>query len=147
MSKTCPHCGCSFDAKEKPRSYQQLKRFFAIVRQAWHHWPEYAKKVDSEDDLRRWLTMSAGYRKIGARIPLKGINSDAAKMLFTEAIKGAGAYAHPVVFDDELIIWTPRSIAFNSMGPSEFNDLCDKVSDVIEAQTGLRVEDMMKETA
>lgn len=147
MSKTCPHCGCSHDANEKPRSLPQLRRYFALIRAAYHHWPDYAHKVIDEEDLRKWLQMSAGWRRIGARVPLKGIDPQVAKMLVAQVFAQLKAHEHTVIFDNELIVWCPESIAFAKMGPAEFNELIDNVSDVIEVQTGLRVEDLMKETA
>ena len=89
--------------------------------------------------------MRAGWRDVGARIPLVGVNPEAAKMLVAAAIAGAKAHAWPVVHRSELIVWIPRSISFHSMGPQEFGQLSDAVSVVIKDMTGHDVETLMKE--
>jgi hypothetical protein len=37
--KTCPHCGGGLDGG-KPRSLEQHRRYFALMRAVFHHWPE-----------------------------------------------------------------------------------------------------------
>ena len=145
--KTCPHCGSSMDANDKPRSLPQMRRFFGIIRAAFHHWPETAEvQFANEEEARKWLTMRAGWRDVGARIPLVGVKPEAAKMLAAAAIAGAKAHAWPVVHKSELIVWIPRSIAFHSMGPQEFGQLSDAVSDVIKDMTGMDAETLMRES-
>ncbi len=144
--KTCPHCGCSHDAQDRPRSVPQLRRFFAMIRAACHHWPETADvQFSSEEECRKWLQMRAGWRDVGARIPLVGVNPEYAKLLVAAAIKGAGAHAYPVVHKGELIVWIPRSINFSTMGPQEFGQLSDAVAVVIKDMTGMDAETLMKE--
>ena len=145
--KTCPHCGSSMDANDKPRSLPQMRRFFGIIRAAFHHWPETAEvQFANEEEARKWLTMRAGWRDVGARIPLVGVKPEAAKMLAAAAIAGAKAHAWPVVHKSELIVWIPRSIAFHSMGPQEFGQLSDAVSVVIQDMTGMDAETLMRES-
>lgn len=145
--KTCPHCGSSMDANDKPRSLPQLRRYFALIRAAFHHWPETAEmQFASEDEFRKHMQMRAGWREIGARIPLLGANPEVIKMIVRQAIAGAGAHAWPVVHKNELVIWIPRSIAFHNMGPQEFGQLSDAVAVVIKDVTGHDVETLMKET-
>lgn len=145
--KTCPHCGSSMDANDKPRSLPQLRRYFAMIRATYHHWPETADvQFSTEDECRKHLQMKAGWREVGARIPLVGVNPEAAKMLVAAAIAGAKAHAWPVVHKGELIVWIPRSIAFHNMGPQEFGQLSDAVAAVVKDMTGLEVETLMKET-
>lgn len=145
--KTCPHCGSSMDANDKPRSLPQLRRYFAMIRAAFHHWPETsAIQFSSEEECRKWITMKAGWRDVGARIPLVGVNPEAAKMLVSAAIAGAKAHAWPVVHKGELIVWVPRSISFHNMGPQEFGALSDAVAVVIKDMTGHDVETLMRES-
>lgn len=85
--KTCPHCGSASDANEKPRSLPQLRRYFAMIRSAFHHWPETAQiQFASEEECRKHLQMQAGWREIGARIPLFGANPDVIKMIVRQSI-------------------------------------------------------------
>lgn len=145
--KKCPHCGCSCDAQERPRSLPQLRRYFAMIRAALMHWPETADvQFSSDEEGRKYLQMRAGWRDVGARIPLSGVKPDAARMLVAAAIAGAKAHAWPVVHGNQLIVWVPRSIAFHNMGPQEFGQLSDAVADVVKDMTGLDVETLMRET-
>ncbi len=144
--KTCPHCGCSHDAQDRPRSVPQLRRYFAMIRAAYAHWPETADvQFSSEEECRKHVQMRAGWREVGARIPLVGVKPETAKMLAAAAIAGAKAHAWPVIHERELIVWVPRSIKFASMGPQEFGQLSDAVAVVIRDMTGMDVEQVMKE--
>ncbi len=145
--RRCACCGCDISGNDKPRSLPQLRRFFAMIRAAYHHWPETSEKqFSSDEELRKHLTMRAGWRDVAARIPLVGVNSDITKMIVAQAFKAAGTHAWPVVHKSELVIWVPRSIAFHSMGPQEFGQLSDAVAVVIKDMTGLDVEQMLRET-
>lgn len=144
--KTCPHCGCSHDAQDRPRSVPQLRRYFAMIRAAYAHWPETADvQFSSEEECRKHVQMRAGWREVGARIPLVGVKPETAKMLAAAAIAGAKAHAWPVIHERELIVWVPRSIKFASMGPQEFGQLSDAVSVVIKDMTGMDAETLLKE--
>lgn len=145
--KTCPSCGCDITGNDKPRSLPQLRRYFSMIRAAYHHWPETSDVTfSSEEECRKHLQMRAGWREVGARIPLVGVKPEAAKMLAAAAIAGAKAHAWPVVHKSELIVWIPRSIAFHSMGPQEFGQLSDAVSVVIQDMTGMDAETLMRES-
>lgn len=143
----CKCCGSDTEHPEKVRSLPQLRRYFALIRSAYHHWPETSdRQFASEEECRKWLQMAAGWRDVGARIPLVGITAERAKLLAEAAIRGAGSYATPVVHKGELVVWVPRSISFASMGPQEFGQLSDAVSAVIEQETGHRADELIRET-
>lgn len=145
--KTCACCGCDVTGNDKPRSLPQLRRYFAMIRAAYHHWPETSEvQFSTEDECRKHLQMRAGWRDVGARIPLIGVKPEAAKMLVAAAIAGAKAHAWPVVHNGELIVWIPRSISFHSMGPQEFGQLSDAVGVVIKDMTGIDAETLMRES-
>lgn len=144
--KRCPCCGCDVTGNEKPRSLPQLKRYFAMVRAAFHHWPATSEiQFAGDEECRKHLQMRAGWREVGARIPLCGVNPELTKMVVQQALSGAKAHAWPVVHNTELIIWIPRSISFHAMGPQEFGQLSDAVAVVIHDMTGLDVDQMMHE--
>lgn len=144
----CPHCGCAFDPPNgAPRSVPQLRRYFAMIRAAFHHWPEsHERQFASEEECRKWLQMKAGHREIGATIPLTGMSKERAMLLAEAAIRAAGSYAVPVIHGDTLAIWRPKSIAFSKLGHKEACRLFDDVADVIRAETGIDPEEMMRET-
>ena len=55
------------------------------------------------------------------------------------------AYAVPVVHRGKLVIWVPRSIAFAKLDHHEACRLFDAVAVVIEQETGLRDEELLRE--
>jgi hypothetical protein len=58
--KACPHCDCKIDF-ENPRSTPQLRRYFAMIRAFYTHWPEYhPEQFDDEKNFRYWLQMKSG---------------------------------------------------------------------------------------
>ena len=141
----CPVCGCAID--REPRSLAQLRRYFAMIRATFHHWPEsHERQFASEEECRKWLQMKAGHREIGATIPLTGMSKERAILLAEAAIRAAGSYAVPVIHGDTLAIWRPKSIAFSKLGHKEACRLFDDVADVIRAETGIDPEEMMRET-
>ena len=141
----CPVCGCAID--REPRSLAQLRRYFAMIRATFHHWPEsHERQFASEEECRKWLQMKAGHREIGATIPLTGMSKERAMLLAEAAIRAAGSYAVPVIHGDTLAIWRPKSIAFSKLGHKEACRLFDDVADVIRAETGIDPEEMMRET-
>lgn len=145
----CPVCGHRDEvgARGAPRSLEQLRRYFAVIRAAFHHWPETsARQFSDEEALRAYVQMKAGYREIAATIPLVGLNKDRAVMLVEASIRAAGSYAMPVVHKGGLVIFKPRSISFAKLGHSEFCKLNDAVEAVIEQEIGVPVETLLNET-
>ncbi len=144
----CPSCG--FDAgpsNQKPRSVEQLRRHFGLIKAAFHHWPEAHERQFSDlEECRAWLQMKAGAREIGAQIPLTGMSKERAMLLAEAAIRGAGSYAMPIIHGDTLVVFRPKSIAFHKMPHAQFCALTDAVAEVIEAETGLQADDLLRET-
>lgn len=143
----CPICESKLPvANGKPRSYEQHKRFFALVRQAYLHWPEsHQEQFSNEEDCRKYLTMKAGWRDIASKVTLTGIREDKAILLATAVLSGLpkNIGARPVLHKGQLIVWVPRSISYASMPHLEFCALSDAVAEVIEAETGIKIEEMM----
>ncbi len=147
---TCPICETKLPLTGKPRSLDQHRRFFAMVRAAYHHWPEtHDEQFSDETDCRKYLTMKAGWRDIASKTRLTGIKEDKALLLATAVLSGLprDLCARPVLHNGMLIVWIPRSIAFDKMPHSEFCALSDAVQDVIEAETGAKIDDLMREAA
>jgi hypothetical protein len=146
----CPHCGCELDQGHggKKRSTHQLRRYFSMIKQAWVHWPESnMNQFASSEELRAWLQMKAGAREIGAQIPMTGMSKERAMLLAEAAIRGAGSYAWPVIHGDTLVIFRPKSVSFAKMAHADFCKLSDDVAAVIEAETGIKVDDLLREQA
>lgn len=146
----CPHCGCELTPAEggKARSPEQLRRYFAMIRAAFTHWPEaHQHQFASSEELRAWLQMKAGAREIGAQIPMTGMSKERAMLLAEAAIRGAGSYAWPVIHGDTLVIFRPKSVSFAKMAHADFCRLSDDVAAVIETETGNKVDALLRERA
>ena len=148
----CPHCQCDIDGKSKPRSVEQLRRFFAMLRAMFSHWPEGSEfQPDDMEHLRKWALIKAGHRET-TDVPVAwaedqpGLTKLAA-LAIEGALKAAGAYAfirpHP---EGGLVrVFKAKSIAFDKLGQAEFNSLNDAVETVYAQETGLDPEQVLKQ--
>lgn len=147
MTKDCPHCGAVLT---KVRSLPDHRRFFGLIRAAFHHWPEnHDFHPDNEEHLRAWLLCKAGYRETVA-IPVEGDNSIVARLacLAAEsAIKAARGYAFVRPHSSGLAVISPRSLAFDTLSQKEFSPIRQAVEDVITAETGLDCDQLLQERA
>lgn len=145
MASICPTCG--HESKGPPRSIDQHRRYFGMIKAAFTHWPEsHEHQFACEDELRKWLQMKAGHRDVAARIPLTGIRKEQAVILAEASIRAAGAYAVPVIHGTELVIWKPRSIAFHNLGHKAFCELGNAVDEILQAEIGLSGDQLLAET-
>jgi hypothetical protein len=149
MTIECPCCEYRWNPQAKrPRSVPQHKRLFALIRAAHFHWPETTSmQFTSVKNFRKWLTMKAGWRDIASETDVHGMPDNIVLVIAKAAFAAAKSYAVPVVHKGRLIIWVPRSIAFDKMDHEEACKLCDAVAVVIEQETGLRPEELLTEKA
>lgn len=147
MSK-CVHCGCDSDpVKGKPRSVDQLRRFFGVLRAMKFHWPETATfQPENEEALRKWALIKAGHRET-VDIPVEWADDQPAltrlaSFAIEHAIKAAGAYAfvRPDSNGGRVRVFKAKSIAFDRLDQSQFNKLNDQVEAVYLAETGLNAD-------
>lgn len=141
----CPHCGVETEArpKSKPRSVPQHRRYFAMIRAAFSHWPhDHRFQPLTEERLRKWLQAKAGYAII------KSVET--AQMTTQQAIAAISAElatADPIHFtsasDTLFNIIQSKSIDFDTLPHREACALFDDVADVIECETGLKVSQIM----
>lgn len=148
MITTCPHCGCDLtpERKGKPRSVPQHRRYFALIRAAWMHWPDqHHFRPASEQHLRCWLQAKAGHRDV-ATIDTAAMTPAQAVAAVAAAIKQAGPHAFVSAVETKLYVITSKSIAFDTLPHLTACTLFDDVADVIEAETGIRADDMIRTT-
>ena len=146
--KECPHCGCVLT---KGRSLPDHRRFFALIERAFENWPEgHEFQPESREHLRAWLTCKAGYRE-STPIHMPDMATDRMRDLFRlsieAAISAAGGAAFVVPYRDVVAVVRPKSIAWDKIDQREFSKLRDAVSDVIETETGIKVDHLMREQA
>jgi len=145
--KHCPACGVVLD-EDKPRSLPQLKRYFAMIRAFYFHWPEkHPRRFTTETEFRKWIQMRAGHREHGAQIPLIGMPKERAMFLAEAVIRGAGSYADVEMQGDTLVVYVPKSIAFGKLKHVAACALFDDVATVFHAETGMDPEQVMNEHA
>lgn len=144
----CPVCDFAADAfSGKPRSIDQHRRFFGLMRALLHHWPEtHPRQFADEHELRTWLTMKAGHREIAAQIPLAGVPREKVAVIVEAALRAAGSYALPIVHHNDLVVFKPKSIAFSKLSHLDFCALSDAVDAVIRQETGLDPDQVLRET-
>ena len=149
----CPHCDCDIDpVKGKPRSLEQLRRFFGVLRAMKFHWPETADfQPESEEHLRKWVLVKAGHRET-TDIPVPFAEDEPsvtrlAAIAIEGAVKAAGAFAfikpHPK--GGLVRVFKAKSIAFDNLGQADFNTLNDEVEAVYKTETGLDADQLLKE--
>lgn len=144
----CPHCGAEFDEtpKRNKRSLPQHRRYFALIKAAYEHWPENNEtQFTSAKECRKWLQMKAGHYKITARIPLAGMKPERAKMLAEAAIRAAGSYAVPEIRGDSLYVYSPLSIKIEALAHKRFCELNRTVEEIIAVNVGVTAEKLLKE--
>lgn len=141
----CPACGYVPDERKrsKPRSVPQHKRYFAMIRAAFSHWPEgHRFKPGTVERLRKWLQAKAGHAVIKT-VHVADMTTGQAVI----AVAAELAQADPIHFthatEHDFYVIESMSIDFDSLPHLAACALFDDVAQVIEAETGLRVEDIM----
>lgn len=143
--KPCPHCGgdTAEPRKGKPRSVPQHRRYFALIRGAYHHWPEsHDFRPHSEGHLRRWLQCKAGYYTVRT-INVADLDPTSAVAAAAAAMAEAGEHAFVRGKGTRLYVFASRSINFDTLPHLAACALFDAVAEVIAAETGLELAQIM----
>lgn len=145
----CPHCLSELDAaKGKPRSLEQLRRFFGVLRAMYSHWPETVEEFQphSEEHLRKWILCKAGHGTVVQTLTMPRTGNPslmAALMAFAEQLleidNRFGRWK-----GSTLAIYEAKSIAFHKLGQAEFNKLNDEVEAAYKEVTGLEPDEVLK---
>ena len=114
-----------------------------MIRAAFSHWPESHRfKPVTEERLRKWLTAKAGYAVVKT-VDVSTMTRDQAVL----AIAAELANADPVHFTsatvDAFYVIESKSIDFDTLPHLSACALFDAVADTIEAETGLKVAEIM----
>lgn len=142
----CPECGYSPKKNAKPRSVPQHRRFFALIKAAMYHWPEsHGFKPTSEDHLRKWLTAKAGHRTIQT-IDTEGMSVAQATAAISAQVGKSGPWTIHCHAGTRFYSITPDSIDFDSLPHLAACALFDDVAEIIEVETGIRCDEMIKHT-
>lgn len=150
---SCEHCG-GFPSPRKgtPRSVPQNRRYFALIRAAYNHWPQKTKDEDekwfyprSEEHLRHYLQAKVGYSIIDT-LDVAGMTAEHACAQIAAQVMKAGPFSFQDSEGTCFFSTTSQSIDFDTLPHLKACALFDAVAELIEAETGIRVDDMLKFT-
>ena len=131
----------------KPRSLPQHNRFFALMQAAHNHWPEaHPFQPDSVEHLRAWLLVRAKHCVINS-FHMGEDAGEAAKLLPIITATMMRKHCWAKAKGSELQVCVPISIDFKTVPQSEFARICGDVEEIIEAETGLQIADIMRQAA
>ena len=132
---------------QKPRSYDQHKRFFAMIAAVYHQWPEmHAFQAENEEHLRAWLLVKAKHCTIKT-FYLSGDTDELARLV--PIITATMLHKHSWCRSDgnSLHVCVPNSINYETVKHKEFCAINDAVDEIIRAETGIDPEALLREKA
>lgn len=102
----------------KSRSTPQHRRYFALIKAAFNHWPHsHDIQFGSAEGLRDYLQLKAGFGTV-----------------------------HKIIRGNHVWYWVEhKSIAYNKMSQDEFQQLSTKVEKVIEEVVGVPADQLLNE--
>ena len=132
---------------EKPRSIDQHRRLFALIKAAHDHWPEaHSFQADNAEHMRAWLLVKAKHRTVKT-FYLSEDASESARLIPFVIASMLGKYAWAWADGNTLRVCVPDTIAFDKCPHGLFCGICDAVADVILREAGLKSEDLLTEVA
>lgn len=142
----CPTCQQDVKAD---RSSQDHRRFFGLIAAAFHHWPEsHDFTPDNPESLRSWLLCKAGYCD-RTSIDVEWVDTPGMAKLVSIACEGtlraSKGQGFIRVHGDRIVVFSPKSIAWSTIGQKAFNEVRDAVSAVIEQEIGIDADTLLKE--
>lgn len=130
----------------KPRSVDQHRRFFGVMKAVFHHWPEdHPFRPDNAEHLRSWLLVRAGHHTVKT-FYLNDDATETARLIPIVIATMTGKHSWCRSRGNELHVCVPQSIAFDKMEHAAFCKLNDDVDEVIRVETGLDPEKLLRET-
>ena len=134
------------ESKQKARSYEQHKRFFAVIAATHHHWPDSHKfQPDSAEHLRAWLLVRAKHCVIKT-FHMSDDAGEYARIIPIVMASMLGKHSWAKASGNELHVCVPQSIDYKSVSHQEFQAINDAVDEIIKAETGLDPETLLRET-
>lgn len=144
LCAACPH------RKKRPRSVEDHKRFFALIKAAYSTWPEsHDFQPESEEHLRAYLLCAAGYRQVtDVAVPYAEDQPAVTRLVaisIEAAIKAAGAYAfiRPDANGGRVAVYRAKSIKFETLDQAKFGPVREAVENLIETALGTKVDTIL----
>lgn len=134
------------ERRGKPRSYDQHKRFFAVISAVHSHWPEaHPFQPDSAEHLRAWLLVRARHCTIQTFHMSEQADEFARLVpIITATMMRKHCWAKAV--GSELHVCVPNSIDYTTVGHLEFQSINDAVDEIIRAETDLDPKQLLRQT-
>lgn len=144
--ENCP--GCGLVLKEN-RSHRHHRFYFKAIDCALLQWPEsHAFQPDNADHLRAWLQVRIGHHDMICQEndgDLLTMADFAGKVLDKARTSKSSGFIETGP-DNTLIVKFPRSINWSQVTQAQFQPIAQKVFDLIEAEIGVPVEQLVFET-
>ena len=146
---TVPVIRCEKCGQGMGRSYQQLKRLMKLRSVAYKHWPhDHYFQPDSEEHLRAWLIVKAGFA-ITKEIPLGEAllspkQQDGLEILLRATLQAAGAHAFVDLDWRRIIVRSPVSLSY-ATSHKVATEICSAIDEVIYAELGITAETLLRE--
>jgi hypothetical protein len=121
------------------------------MRATFHHWPEaHEFQPADETHLRKWLLIKAGFKEV-VLIPVEFAEDQPAMLKLVSltveaAITAADGYAFIRPHGAAIAVFKAKSIKFDTLDQRGFHDVRTKVEEVIEAETGMKPDDILQAT-
>lgn len=137
----CPRCG-----SEERRSNPQLRRYFALVKAAYHHIPDkHILKPASEEHLRKWLQCKAGHFT-EHRVKIKeGMSPNQIAAIIRGVMSAAESYSIVQAYKTHVRIIIPKSIDYKRLSHKDACALFKEVEDVVWVEFGIDPDKLLKE--
>jgi hypothetical protein len=134
----------------KVRSPADHRRFFGVIRAAYLHWPEsHEFQPEDPEHLRAWLLCRAGYKSV-TEIPFEESWPEAmqrlAMLTAEQVLRAAKSHAFVRPHPGGLFVFSPKSLAWESLGQKEFGQIRESVEEVIKCETGREASELLRET-
>lgn len=138
----------------KPRSTPQHNRYFAMIERAFDQWPEAHDFAPADSEhLRKWLQCKAGYYiATDIALPPHKNQRAIAKIVVaavTAAFNSVGehAWVKENAKGNSIRVFRSKSIAYDKLKHLEACALFNAVAEIIEIETGVSADKLMKEHA
>lgn len=151
----CPVCGYHDKGKGKPRSIDQHRRFYGLVKKAFEQWPEKSEfNPEIEEHLRQWLICAAGpqWRESTTQEVPPPLRNEALAPFVDKLAASIAERTKRIPFPRlntwtwKITTYTAKSIKFSEMPHLEFCALSNAVDDVIKAELGVEPDQLLRET-
>lgn len=142
MSQTCSQCGSPLRHRSDPHH----RMFFSVIAKAFDSWPESARfQPVSAEHLRSYLLIKANHFN---KLDVECENPDAFALEdqlrgILQAVTDKPPLMH--TYSWGVRIFWPKSISYAAADRKVFNEVSEKVFEILEATLGVPIETLKRE--